>query len=271
VAYEYVKVRASYSGDKAFQERHDVVTRFFSRPLSFPVAWLALQVGLAPNHVTWLSLIMNAAGLGLMASGRRGWMAIGVGVILVALVLDAADGNMARTTKRFSPMGEWLEGVGAYLLCAGFHVAGGIGAWRALAAGDPVTQWPAAPAAGGWLVTSGAIAASGITLSILTASKFSAAYPGIDRGQVVARMGRGAYGALFTVGRNLSFASGLVLPFTLLGILLRRYEVVLVAYALLNTGMFAVLLVRCWLLGVRSTATASVESRVTETPAERSR
>src|SRR5690242_11536781 len=138
----YQEVRASYSGAKAQQERHDLVTRFFSRPLSFPVAWMALRLGMSPNQVTVLSLVMNVGGMALMATGLRSWMSTGVVVILVALVLDAADGNMARTARRFSPLGEWLEGVGAYLLCAGFHLAGGIGAWRALLAGAPVTAWP---------------------------------------------------------------------------------------------------------------------------------
>jgi len=98
--------------------------RFFARPLSFPVAWLALRLGLTPNHVTYLSLLLNLVGLGLLASGGRMMMAWGVVIILLALVLDAADGNMARTAKRFSPLGEWLEGVGSYVLCAGFHLAG---------------------------------------------------------------------------------------------------------------------------------------------------
>ena len=60
----------------------------------------------------------------------------------------------------------------------------------------------------------------------MCAAKFSAVFPGVKRDQVVARMGRDLYGLLFTVGRNLSFASGLVLPLTLIGILLRRYELV---------------------------------------------
>jgi len=243
--FSYHAVRASYSGAKAEQERHDIMFRWFARPLSFPVAWLALALGLAPNHVTWVSLVLNAAGLVMLASGGRSWMAFGVVVLLVALVLDAADGNMARTARRFSPVGEWLEGVGAYFLVAGFHVAGGIGAWLALVRGDAVTSWPTSPPLGGALVAAGAIAAGAMTLTIMSAAKFSAVFPSVDRGHVVARMGRGWYGVLFTIGRNLSFASGLVLPLTLVGILVRRYELVLGFFALLNTGILAVVFQRC--------------------------
>jgi phosphatidylglycerophosphate synthase len=244
-------VRASYGGAKAEQERHDIMFRFFARPLSFPVAWLALAVGLTPNHVTYASLILNLVGMGLMAGGQQTSMAWGVVIILFALVLDAADGNMARTAKRFSPVGEWLEGVGSYVLCGGFHIAGGVGAWLAIRRGNPVSAWPDA-ANGAWLVLLGAVAATSITLSILVASKFSTVFPNVDRGKVVARMGGGFYGLLFTVGRNLSFASGLVLPLTLAGILTRHYEVVLGAFALLNTGMLLVVTMRCLFLARRA-------------------
>jgi phosphatidylglycerophosphate synthase len=252
VIYSYSQVRTSYGGAKAEQERHDLMFRFFARPLSFPIAWAALAIGLTPNHVTWISLVLNAAGLAMLGSGDRTWMAWGVAVLLAALVLDAADGNMARTARRFSPIGEWLEGVGAYLLVVAFHVAGGVGAWRAIVRGSPVTSWPASPLMGGVLVAIGSIAAASMALTIMTAAKFSVVFPAVDRGEVVARMGRGVYGVLFTIGRNLSFASGLVLPLTLIGILTRRYELVLGFYALLNTGILGVVFLRCLSLGRRA-------------------
>ncbi len=58
--FSYRDVRASYSGTKAQQERHDVMFRRFARPLSFLVAWLGLALGMTPNQVTWLSLALNA-------------------------------------------------------------------------------------------------------------------------------------------------------------------------------------------------------------------
>jgi len=252
MSYSLQDVRRSYGGVKAEQERHDVMFRWFARPLSFPVAWAALALGLSPNDVTWVSLVMNTAGLVLMVTGNALLMAAGVVIILVALVLDAADGNMARTARRFSPVGEWLEGIGSYILCGGFHLAGGVGAWRAAVSGHAVTRWPVDPTSSGWLIVLGAVAASAITLSILAAAKFSSVFPTVDRGQVVARMGGGLYGLLFTIGRNLSFASGLVLPFTLIGILVGRYELVLVGFAILNTGMLAVVLLRCLRLANRA-------------------
>ncbi len=252
MAFSYRDVRASFSGEKAAQERHDIMFRWFARPLSFPVAWLALRLGLVPNHVTYASLFGNCVALGLIATGDRSTMSAGVLVALASLVLDAADGNMARTSRRFSPLGEWLEGVGAYLLYAGFHLAGGSGAWLSVLRGHPVVGWPVVPIEAGALVAIGGVAAAAITLSVLIAIKFAAAFPAVDRAQVIARRGGGVYGVVFTIGRNLSFPSGLVLPLTLGGVLLRRYELVLGAYAILNTAALCAVFGRCYILAVRT-------------------
>ncbi len=250
VPYTYREVRSSYGGAKAAQERDDIMFRWFARPLSFPIAWLALRLGLSPNHVTYLSLVLNLLGLALMASGIRSAMATGVGIILLALILDAADGNMARTAQRFSPLGEWLEGVGAYVLYACFHLAGGIGAALSLAREDAVTT--AAWASAARLVGLGAIASISITLTVLVAAKFSLVFPEVGRERVVAKSGGGFYGLLFTLGRNLSFPSGLVLPASLVALLTRRYELLLGAYAATNVGILLVVMARCVNLARRS-------------------
>ncbi len=250
--FSYRDVRASYSSDKAAQERYDLMFRWFARPLSFPIAWFALQLGLAPNHVTWLSLAGNCAALVLLASGRGTLMAVGVGVALVALVLDAADGNVARTARRFSPLGEWLEGVGAYVLYAGFHFAGGIGAWLSVTNAESVVGWSGGREWSGGLVVLGAVASTSITLAALIAAKFAFVFPGVDRTKLVAKKGAGSYGALFTIGKNLSAPHSLVLPLTLVGIIVRRYEVILGFYAIVNAAALLILFWRCVVLATRS-------------------
>lgn len=250
--FSYRDVRASYSAEKAAQERHDVMFRWFARPLSFPVAWLALRLGLVPNHVTWLSLTGNCAALLLLTSGRGTFMALGVGVAMVSLVLDAADGNMARTARQFSPLGEWLEGVGAYVLYAGFHLAGGIGAWLSVVRGAPVVSWPVGSDWSGVLVVLGAVASTSITVAALAAAKFAFVFPTVDRDRLVAKKGGGAYGALFMVAKNLSAPHGLVLPLTLVGITVGRYELILGFFAAMNSAALLVFGWRCVVLATRA-------------------
>jgi len=253
VKVSYRDVRAGYSDAKAQQERLDVMFRWFARPLSFPVAWVFLRWAWRPNSVTFLSLGGNVLGLALMVSGVRLWMMIGVVILLLALILGAADGNMARATRTFSPLGEWLEGVGAYVLYACYHFAGGLGAARSTSTVVPVVQ--AAWATPSRLIALGAGASISITLAVLVAAKFSLTFPQIERESVVAKRGGGLYGALFTVGKNLSFPSGLVLPVTLIAIAVRRYEYLLIFFALANACMLVALLTRCLSLALRVSTT----------------
>ena len=257
--FSYRDVRASYSSEKAAQEKHDVMFRWFARPLSFPIAWLALRLGLAPNHVTYLSLAGNCAALVMLASGRRSLMAAGVAVALASLVLDAADGNMARTARRFSLLGEWLEGVGAYVLYAGFHLAGGIGAWLSVVNGESVVAWVGRSNWSGALVVLGAVASMSITLAALIAAKFAFVFPGVDRNKLVAKKGAGWYGALFTIGKNLSAPHGLVLPLTLVAIIVGRYELILGFYAIVNSAALLIFVWRCLVLAVRSGTVESAQ------------
>jgi hypothetical protein len=105
------------------------------------------------------------------------------------------------------------------------------------------------------LIALGGIASVSITLAVMVAAKFSLVFPGVEREKVVAKRGGGAYGVLFTVGRNLSFPSGLVLPASLLALLLRRYDLFLGFFGVVNVGMFCTVLGRCATLALRDLRT----------------
>lgn len=82
------------------------------RPLSRRVTPIAVRLGLAPNTVTVISLIAGAAAVATALTGTRwGYMATAV-LMLVSLVLDCVDGEVARWTHRYSKAGAWLDAVG---------------------------------------------------------------------------------------------------------------------------------------------------------------
>jgi len=245
---------------KRAEDRGEPMVYFIARPLSFPLGWLALRFGMHPNDVSVIALLANLAGLGLMASGNRTCMLAGVVTVFVALVFDCVDGTMARATRQFTGTGAWIDALSAYLLYAGFHLAGGVGAWLALTRGAPVTHWPQAAASGGVLVVAGAIASAVMSFAVLANGKLKALFPQLDRYEVIDRTGRGFYGLAFTVARNLSFPSGLVIPITFVGIALRRYDVVLIGYAALNVVMAAAVVLRAAASGRRQQAAIAAQA-----------
>lgn len=150
----------------AIDTRLDTV---FHRRLSRPLSLAAARLGLSPNAVTLASL---AAGLGaVLCFGQATTGAALAGLLLYALavVLDHADGEVARLTFTESAAGEWLDVAADTVIhtllvvamgLASAHVAGAGGITGAVAAAGVVANaWLAKtspPAAG---PTSGLLAA----------------------------------------------------------------------------------------------------------------
>jgi phosphatidylglycerophosphate synthase len=105
--------------------------RLALRPLSYPLTWLALACGLSPNAVTWISVFFVLAGgvLLALAGGVSQW--IGLGGLFIFSILDAVDGNMARTLKKPNPWGSWTDAAGGYIAYTATLLALGIAAERA--------------------------------------------------------------------------------------------------------------------------------------------
>jgi hypothetical protein len=82
------------------------------RRMSRKVTPLAVRAGLAPNTVTVISLLTGAAAVACALTGTRwGYLATAL-LMVVSLVLDCVDGEVARWTHRYSRVGAWLDAVG---------------------------------------------------------------------------------------------------------------------------------------------------------------
>lgn len=82
------------------------------RPLSRQITPWAVRAGLAPTTVTVASLIVGAGAVATALLGTRwGYLATAV-LMVLSLVLDCVDGEVARWTHRYSRGGAWLDAVG---------------------------------------------------------------------------------------------------------------------------------------------------------------
>lgn len=82
------------------------------RRMSRHVTPLAVRMGLAPTTVTVLSLLVGAAAVGAALLGTRWGYLLTAVLMVVSLVLDCVDGEVARWTRRYSKGGAWLDAVG---------------------------------------------------------------------------------------------------------------------------------------------------------------
>ncbi|MBE1590287.1 CDP-alcohol phosphatidyltransferase family protein [Nonomuraea angiospora] len=102
----------------------------YMRRLSIYVTWMFTKTSVTPNQLTWVMTVAGVlAGVVLALPGLLAAVAAAL-LVQVYLLLDCSDGELARWTGKTSPVGVYLDRVGAYFCEAA--VLAGLG-WRASA------------------------------------------------------------------------------------------------------------------------------------------
>ena len=80
---------------------HNTLLHQIVRPLVRRIA----PLGVSPNQITTVRLVTGRAAAFAFAQGTYGWMCIGGGVFVLSMLLDRADGELARQTGQMSEGG----------------------------------------------------------------------------------------------------------------------------------------------------------------------
>ena len=135
------------------REVEEPVDYYWHRPLaSLLVRWLA-TTRITPNQVTYASGVASAlSGLALMAAAwvERSLAVLGAALLLVSIVLDCADGQLARIRGSSSPLGRILDG--AMDAVAPLFVFHGLGFFLVAQGWGYGLVWPIGWAAAGSLI-----------------------------------------------------------------------------------------------------------------------
>ncbi|WP_329425853.1 CDP-alcohol phosphatidyltransferase family protein [Streptosporangium sp. NBC_01495] len=117
----------------------------WSRHLVKPVA----RLGLTPNAVTGISVGLAALAAIWFSVGTRSGLIAGAVLLYLSFVLDCVDGQLARYTRAFSPLGAWLDAtfdrVKEYAVYLGLAI--GYAAGLDVAGGGPDGIWALAVSA----------------------------------------------------------------------------------------------------------------------------
>lgn len=126
------EVRASYTPEKAAEERRsELLAHWVHRPLSFLVTPFFLLAGFSADGVTAFMFVVAAA-MPVAAWSAGAWgFAVAAALVLAFQVLDCVDGNVARVTRRGTPVGAMLDGLCSLVFWALYFVTIGV-----LAQGD---------------------------------------------------------------------------------------------------------------------------------------
>jgi 1L-myo-inositol 1-phosphate cytidylyltransferase / CDP-L-myo-inositol myo-inositolphosphotransferase len=114
-----------------------LVARHLNKPVSFRITrYLLCKLPVTPNQVTLGAAVVGLAGCLLIATGRPGFIVLGLLLAHLQSVLDGCDGELARVRYQMTDIGEWLDTIVDDGMNLALMLSLGIGVGRAL--GSPV-------------------------------------------------------------------------------------------------------------------------------------
>jgi len=115
----------------------ETIDIYFYRPVGYVIAHGCRILGITPNAVTILSILIGVAGGHLMYYGDIALNIWGFVLWVVADTLDSVDGQLARMTNHRSKFGRILDGVGGNIIFLSIYLH----LFARMAAGQAVWPW----------------------------------------------------------------------------------------------------------------------------------
>ncbi len=92
------------------------------RPLSKGIVAVLYPTGMTANQITVVAAIVGVAGGAAIGVGRREWTMAAAALLVLFMILDCADGEMARRRGGGSRLGQVLDGISDYLVAISAHI-----------------------------------------------------------------------------------------------------------------------------------------------------
>jgi phosphatidylglycerophosphate synthase len=103
-------------------EIEETLDVYFYRPVGYVIARMGYAIGVSPNTVTASGVLLGLLGSHYFMHTSLAANMWGMMLLVVAESFDAADGQLARMTGRFSAFGRILDGVGSNVIFVSIYV-----------------------------------------------------------------------------------------------------------------------------------------------------
>ena len=113
---------------------------FLHRPPARLVATILFPTGMTANQLTLVAAVIGVAGGALVGVGTRAAILASAALLWLFLILDCADGELARKQGGGSRLGQVLDGISDYFVAISTHIGFLVLAWRT-SAFDAVPRW----------------------------------------------------------------------------------------------------------------------------------
>ncbi|MDR0538669.1 MAG: CDP-alcohol phosphatidyltransferase family protein [Tannerellaceae bacterium] len=101
----------TYAASLKSIETENIIDRAFYRPLGYAVTKMLLPLGISPNTVTIISIVIGASAGYFFHFPDITHNIYGILVLIIANILDCVDGQLARLTGKKTILGRILDGL----------------------------------------------------------------------------------------------------------------------------------------------------------------
>lgn len=118
--------KISFAASLKSADTEEWIDIVFYRPIGYLVSILAFKLKITPNQITVLSIFLGIfSGLFFFFPTTVGTV-LGILFLVLANVMDSADGQLARMTQQTSAIGRWLDGAAGDFWFISIYLALGI-------------------------------------------------------------------------------------------------------------------------------------------------
>jgi phosphatidylglycerophosphate synthase len=129
--YSLKDIINSRDAHKKYIDKIDLWVFVVVRPLANLLTWFFLRLKMSANFATLISTIVGFIGAAVLIFGTTKWMLLlGLVIMNLWIVFDCIDGNIARTTKKSSPLGTYFDGLSGYSYVALLYTALGVAVFK---------------------------------------------------------------------------------------------------------------------------------------------
>lgn len=137
--YSWNDLTASYTKRK--KQMSSLWARIFSRPISFVITFILINLGVQANAVSIASILCALTSCVFVSIDSFAFRIIGVALFALWHILDCVDGNIARVKKESSVRGEYIDAISGYTASSFIYFAIGIAAFNTSTLLDNAYYW----------------------------------------------------------------------------------------------------------------------------------
>lgn len=97
------------------RKKDPIIARIFHRPISYVFSSIFCEIGLTPNQVSFISLIISFLTCGCFMLHNKTCYLVGAILMNLWSITDSADGNMARSVGG-KPYGDFIDATSSYAM-----------------------------------------------------------------------------------------------------------------------------------------------------------